>query len=175
MARFFFTILLTVAVSGIVVAQNTKTRTATDVSNTTSAQRQGRQIDLQSGTQLAAQLQGALDARHTRVGDRVILKTTDAVKQDGHVIIPKGAQLIGRVTDVQQRTKDAAESHIGLLFDQIRSGSIEIPITASILSITQASNHTQANNSSVDTDLMGQSTASTRTASPPRNQNGGGL
>ena len=171
MKRFLFAILLIVAVSGIIVAQ----KTSIDASNRTSAQKQGRQIDLLAETQLAAQLQSSLDARHAKVGDRVILKTTDAIKQNGKVVVPKGAQLIGRVTDVQQQTKETGESHIGLLIDQLRSGSMEIPVTTSILSITQARTHAQASNSAIDNDLSGQSSASTRSSSPPRNSNNGGL
>jgi hypothetical protein len=171
MKRFLFAILLIVAVSGIIVAQ----KTSTDASNRASAQKQGRQIDLLAETQLAAQLQSSLDARHAKVGDRVILKTTDAIKQNGKVVVPKGAQLIGRVTDVQQQTKETGESHIGLLFDQLRSGSMEIPVTTSILSITQVRTHAQANNSAIDNDLSGQSSAGTRSTSPPRNSNNGGL
>ena len=171
MKRFLFAILLVVAVSGIIVAQ----KTSTDASNRASAKKQGSQIDLLTETQMAAQLQSALDARHAKVGDRVILKTTEAIKQNGKVVVPKGAQLIGRVTDVQQQTKETGESHVGLLIDQLRFGSTEIPITASILSITQARSHAQANNSSVDSDLMGQSSAGTRSTSPPRNSNGGSL
>lgn len=178
MKRIFFAILLIVAVSGIIVAQKTQQTKAggsADASNSTSVQKQGRQIDLLSETQMAAQLQSSLDARHAKVGDRVILKTTEAIKQNGKVVVPKGAQLIGRVTDVQQQTKETGESHIGLLFDQLRSGSMDMPITTSILSITQARNHIQANNSAIDSDLMGQSSASTRSSSPPRNGGGGGL
>ena len=171
MKRFLFAILLIVAVSGIIVAQ----KTSTDLSNRASAQKRNSQIDLLAETQLGAQLQSALDARHAKVGDRVILKTTEAIRQNGKVVVPKGAQLIGRVTDVQQQTKETGESHIGLLIDQLRSGSTEIPITASILSITQARTHAQANNSAIDNDLMGQSSAGTRNSSPPRNSGSGGL
>jgi hypothetical protein len=167
--KFIFAMLLIVAVSGIIVAQQTA---GADASNRSTARKQGQEIDLQSGTQLAAQLQGTLDARHAKVGDRVVLKTTEAVRQDGHVIIPKGAQMLGRVTDVQQQTKDTGESHISLLFDQIRSGSSETPITASILSITR-SNAIQGNNSAIDSDLMNQSSASAHSSAPPRN--GAGL
>src|SRR5438045_7828984 len=101
---------LVVAMSAIAVAQTTSTSGSTQASNRTSAQKQGRQIDLQSDTQLAAQLENALDARHAKVGDRVILKTTQAVKQNGQTVIPKGSQLIGRVTDVQQQAKSNGES-----------------------------------------------------------------
>jgi phenylpyruvate tautomerase PptA (4-oxalocrotonate tautomerase family) len=175
MKRFFVASLSVLLLSGIVVAQKTRTDATADASNRTSVQKQGRQIDLLSETQLAAQLQSALDARHAKVGDRVILKTTEAIKQNGKVAIPKGAQLIGRVTDVQQRTKETGESHISVLIDQLHSGSIDMPITTQILSITQARSQTQANNSSVDTELLNQSSAGTRSTAPPRNSNGGGL
>jgi len=171
MRKIFFAILLMIAVSGIIVGQKANT----SGSASTSAQKQGRQIDLLAETQLAAQLQSALDARHAKVGDRVILKTTEAIKQNGKVVVPRGAQLIGRVTDVQQQTKETGESHIGLLIDRLRSDSMEMPITASILSITQARSRPQANNSSIDSDVMDQSSASTRSSSPSRNSNGGGL
>src|SRR2546430_11297810 len=169
MKKIFCTMSLVVALSAIAVAQTTSTSGSTQASNSTSAQKQGRQIDLQSDTQLAAQLENALDARHAKVGDRVILKTTQAVKQNGQVVIPKGAQLIGRITDVQQQTKSNGESHLALAFDRLRSGSTEVPITASILSITQAHNRAQSNDSSIDSDLMGQSSAgSTRSSSAGR-------
>ena len=176
MKKILCTMSLVVALSAIAVAQTTSTGGSTQASNRTSAQKQGRQIDLQSDTQLAAQLENALDARHAKVGDRVILKTTQAVKQNGQIVIPKGSQLIGRVTDVQQQTKSNGESHLALAFDRLRSGSTEVPITASILSIAQAHTHAQSNDSSIDSDLMGQSSASsTRSSSAGRTSNGGGL
>ncbi len=176
MKRFFFAFLLMMAVSGIIVAQKApdrKTSGSTDAGNSTSATRQGRQVDLQSNTQLAAQLQSALDTRHAKVGDRVILKTTEAIKQNGQVVIPKGAQLIGRVTDIQKQTESTGESHLSLLFDQLRSGSTEIPITATILSITQARSSAQTNNASIDSDVMGQSSAGMGSTAPARNSGGG--
>ncbi len=171
MRRICFAILLMVVVSAITVAQKNKTNA--EASDSASAKKQGRQIDLQSDTQLTAQLQSALDTRHAKVGDRVILKTAEAVRQDGNVIIPKGAQLLGRVTDIQKETESTGESHISLLFDRLRSGSSETPITASILSITRA--QTQSNKQGLDSDLMNQSSATARSTSPSRNNGGGGL
>jgi len=175
MKKFLCTVALLVALPAIAMAQTTSSSGNTQASNRTAAQKQGRQIDLQSDTQLAAQLESTLDARHAKVGDRVILKTTQAVKQNGQVVIPKGSQLIGRVTDVQQQTKSSGESHLALAFDRLRSGSTEVPITASILSITQAHTRAQSNDSSIDSDLMSQSSASTRSSSAGRTSNGGGL
>jgi hypothetical protein len=160
MKRFLLATVLigTVAFSGL--AQKTKTQA--NASNETSAEAKGREINLQSATQIAAQLQGGLDAKHAKVGDRVVLKTTQAVKENGEVVIPKGAQLIGHVTDVQQQTKSSGESHIGLLFDQLRSGSSQIPISASIISITQA--RSSANNTGMESDTMAGSSTSARSS-----------
>src|SRR6266498_1936360 len=154
MKRFLFATAVIGAVTFSGVAQKTKTQANANAGNDTSAEAKDRQISLQSATQVAAQLQGALDAKHAKVGDRVVLKTTQAVKENGEVIIPRGAQLIGHVTDVQQQTKSSGESHIGLLFDQLRSGASQIPITASIISITQARTSAQANNNGIESDTM---------------------
>src|SRR6266849_4726248 len=105
MKKFLLAISLVTAMTGLPLAQTAETRGRTSASNTTSASKQGRQVNLQSGTQLAAQLENTLDARHAKAGESVVLKTTQAVKQDGEVVVPKGARLIGHVTDVQQRTK----------------------------------------------------------------------
>jgi hypothetical protein len=174
MKRLLLGILLIVALSAVAMAQKTNTRGNASASNETSAQKRGQQIDLQSGTQLAAQLAGTLDARNAKPGDRVMLKTTQAVKQNGQVVIQKGARLIGHVTDVQQQTKSTGESHIGLLFDRLRSGSTEIPITASILSITQTRTRAQTDNTAMETDTMAQSSTSARSSSSAQRSGGGG-
>ncbi len=164
MKRLLFAIALIVTVAIAGIAQKTNTRGGGSMSSDTSVQKQGRQINLQSATQIAAQLEGTLDARHAKVGDRVVLKTTQAVRENGQVIIPKGAQLIGHVTDAQQRSKSSGESRIGLLFDQLRSGSNQIPITASIISITQAHSHAQINNNGMESDTMAGSSTSARSS-----------
>ena len=103
----------------------------------------------------------------------MVLKTVSAVKQNGQVIVPKGAQLIGHVTDVQQQTKSSADSSIGVVIDRLRTGSNETPITASILSITQARSGAQASNNDLfESDTMAQSSTRSSTSSQ-RNSSGG--
>ena len=53
MKKIFLASLFVVTVSGIIVAQKTKTNATADASNTTSAQKQGRQVYLLSETQMA--------------------------------------------------------------------------------------------------------------------------
>src|SRR5688500_9311514 len=72
-----------------------------------------------SGARIDAELQKTIDVNKARVGDSVVLKTTKTIKQDGAVIVPKGATLIGRITEVQRRTKENSQSRIGMLFERI--------------------------------------------------------
>lgn len=174
MKRIFFAISLIAAVNAATLAQKTKSNGSASAGNQTTAQKQGRQIEFQSGTQLAAQLENTLDVRRAKPGDRVVLKTAQDVKQDGQVVIHKGSRLIGHVTDVQQRTSANGESRIGLVFDQLRSGSTEIPIAASVISIVQARSSAQANNTMMDTDTMSQSSTTARSSGGSTRGGGGG-
>src|SRR5258708_39338440 len=122
MKKLLLSISLVMTMTGLARGQGAETRGSATANNDTSVKKQGRQIDLQSGTQLAAQLENSLDARRAKSGDRVVLRTIQAVRQDGHVIVPKGAQLIGHVTAVQQQTKSNAESSIAVVFDRLRTG-----------------------------------------------------
>jgi hypothetical protein len=175
MKNILLTISLAIAMTGAALAQTSETRGRTSASNTLSASKQERQVNLQSGTQLAAQLENTLDARHAKAGDRVVMKTTQAIKQDGQVVVPKGSRLIGHVTDVQQRTRSDNESVIGIAFDRLQNGSMNVPITATITSITQAHAQTQ---SAASDDLFGSQTmtgsSSRSSSSTTSGQRGGG-
>lgn len=166
-------VTLTLAGSMAIAAQTQKGQTSVGGATSAAASaRQGqRSIEVASGTQLAAQLQETLDVRHAHVGDRVILKTTEAIKQNGHTLVNKGARLVGRVTEVQQRAKGDAESRIGLVFDRLENGSLSLPITATINSVTQATAHTSMADADVTTDTGASSTTSGRAGS----SGGGGL
>ena len=179
MKKIFLAISLATAISAGALAQTAETRARTRASNTTSASKQGQQLDLQSGTQLAAQLENTLDVRHAKAGDRVVLKTTQAIKQNGEVVVPKSSRLIGRVTDVQQRTKDDNQSVIGVAFDTLQRGSEQFPITATIVSITQARSQAQATSGD---DMLGSQTmtssssrGSTSAGGGQRSGGGGGV
>ncbi|HZH30486.1 MAG TPA: hypothetical protein VEY11_06960 [Pyrinomonadaceae bacterium] len=156
-------------------AQESRTRARAVGSNNSSVQRSGDgNLQIASGTQLAAQLETTLDARKARVGDRVVLRTTETLKSNGQVVAKKGARLIGRVTDVQQRTKSNAESRIGLVFDRLESGSLATPISATITSIAQAGASARSSNDdfSASSDTRATSTASGGSRS---GSGGGGL
>ena len=173
MKRLLLIVLAMAVSANVAVAQKTKTSGNASAGNETSVSKQGREVNLASNTALAAQLENSLDARRAKVGDKVILKTTQAVKQNGEVIVPKGAKLIGHVTEVQQRSKSNSESRLGVAFDRLQKGALDMPITASIVSITQARSQARANDSSLESQTMGSSSTSTTTRSS--GGQGGGL
>lgn len=72
---------------------------------------------LSAGSTVPVMLEKWVDARKNKVGDEVIAKTTENVKSDGQVVIPRGSKIIGRVTVAQTRTKEQPVSAVGIFFD----------------------------------------------------------
>ena len=159
-------------VSAVVSAQESNTRARTEARSRSSVTQNKGQLQIASGTSLAAQLENTLDVKKARVGDRVVLKTTETIKSNGQVVAKKGARLIGHITEVQQRTKANAESRIGLVFDQLESGSLITPISATITSITQARASARSSNDDFGADADMRSTTSARSSG---GGSGGGL
>jgi len=127
---------------------------------------------IQSGTQISGQLQSTLDTKNARVGDEVVLKATNAVKQNGQTVVEKGSRLIGHVTEVQQRAKNGAGSRVGVVFDRLQQGGNSVPISAVITSVFQAQSAAGASVS--DDDMMAMGSTSTQTMTSTRSSGGGG-
>ena len=126
---------------------------------------------LSAGTSLQAELESVIDVRKSEVGDQVILKTTKAIKQNGEVIVPKGANLIGRITEIKRKTKDDATSKVGMVFERIQGKNLDIPVNASIVSIVSGSANAAAGDLFA-ADAMGNGSAS---GSARTSSGGGGL
>jgi hypothetical protein len=100
-----------------------------------------------------------------------VLKTTQSIKQDGQVVVPKGSRLIGRVTEVQRRTKENGRSSLAMAFDRIQGRDLSIPITATITTVTSAAEGASVGDS-VMSDVSGSSGMSSSSRRP---SSGGGL
>jgi hypothetical protein len=68
---------------------------------------------------VTGELQGKLDTGSAKVGDRVTLKTTDKVQIADGTAIPKGARLVGHITEVQAHNNDRAIAQMGIVFDHV--------------------------------------------------------
>lgn len=171
MSKTILGIALTLAISGIAQAQSTTTQTNTAANAAASAARSADGIAIDAGTQVAAELTKSLNVERAKVGDEVILKTKRAIEQNGEVVIEKGSMLIGRVTEIQKRTRGQAESRVSILFDTLKKGDMTMPISASIVSVTNA-----AARATVDDNVFaGTSANSSATTRTSARQPSGGL
>jgi hypothetical protein len=160
MRRNFLVAVLALAACAVGTFAQTRTGARASAGHSTSVSRDGRQLDIASGTRLTGELQNTLDVSKARVGDRVLLKTTEAVKQNGQTIVKKGSQLVGHVADVRRSARGSADSSVTVLFDTLQSGSFTSPISVTIDSITQVATRTHAGGE----DLGAESSASSRTS-----------
>jgi len=82
---------------------------------------------LSSGTTLQAELSKSLDAKKAKAGDEVDAKLTQDVKENGKVVLHKGSKLVGHVTEAQAKSKENAESKLGVIFDKaVSKGGEEV-------------------------------------------------
>src|SRR5947209_4277286 len=125
MNRTLLIFVLVIFCVSAIAAQTSETRASRSARSTTAVSQSGKAANIQAGTQLAAQLENTLDVRKARVGDRVVLKTREAIRANGQTVVGKGARLIGHVTEVQQRTRTNGQSRVGLVFDRLEKGSLE--------------------------------------------------
>ncbi|HWN08922.1 MAG TPA: hypothetical protein VNO50_06520 [Pyrinomonadaceae bacterium] len=174
MKKSILVVSLSLACAILANAQKAETRATGDAVNQTSAgvNSEEKSISLDSGTRLSGELQNAVDVRKARVGDRVVLKTTQAIKSGGRTVVGKGAKLIGHVTEVAQKTKGESQSRVGILFDRLEQGSLAVPISATISSITNGSATVRRN----DEDVFATgASSSARSSSSTSAAAGGGL
>ena len=160
-------IVLTLATVSYSQQAATRPRTTAQSEATASTAQNDKAIEIANGTHITGELQNDIDVRKAKVGDEVVLKTSEAIKSGGRTIVNKGARLFGRVTEVTQKTKDSNQSRLGLVFDRLEQGSLDIPIAASITSVV--SSHASARS---DDNVMTSSDVSSRST---RGSEGGGL
>jgi hypothetical protein len=181
MKRIFSSLSVSVLFAGICVAQAAQSQAtgtasqdtsatasqsgAQAVSNTSAAASQATTASmnkqaqvasasqLQAGSIMQAELMKPLDARKNKPGDEVIAKTTQDVKSEGHVVVPKGSKLMGHVTEVKSQSKDQAGSALGIAFDRalLKNGT-EIPVSLTVQAIGRA--QAAATAGAADSDTM---------------------
>jgi hypothetical protein len=99
----------------------------------TSAAGHGASGVLSSGTTLQAELTKSVDAKKAKSGDEVTAKLAQDVKSDGKVVLHKGSKLVGHVTEAQAKSKENAESKLGIVFDKaILKGGEEVAFSGVI-------------------------------------------
>jgi hypothetical protein len=168
---------LTLACAVAVYSQQAETRASGEASNQAAAaiEQTDKTVNIESGTRVAGELQNTIDVRKAKVGDQVILKTTQAIKSGGRTVVGKGSRLVGHITEVAQKTNDNGESRVGILFDRLEQGSLATPIAATISSVTSGRANAQAGNEDLFGTSAGGSASSTSAARSSSGGNNGSL
>ena len=68
-------------------------------------------------SRVTGDLEGKLESKTAKVGDRVVLKIADKAQTSDGTILPRGSRLVGRVTQVQAHDSDRAIAQIAIAFD----------------------------------------------------------
>lgn len=179
MKNLLILLSLTSLLSVSAMAQKQKNQPETIEANSTEKQqdvsakgnRKKTDSGLQAGTSLEAELQKTLDVEKVKVGDQIVLKVTKDIRQNGKIVVPKGAKLIGRITEVQQKTKQNSMSKLGMVFERLEGKNLDAPISATIISITNIASNTQVGD--IFSSETSASSSSTGTVSG-RNSGSGG-
>jgi hypothetical protein len=109
---------------------------------------------LASGAAFNAELNSSVDSKKAKQGEAVTARTTEAVKENGKTILPRGTKLIGHVTRASARAKGDAESALAIQFDRaILKHGREIPLDVTIQALASA--QTAASMAGDDMDMMG--------------------
>lgn len=112
------------------------------------------QAQLAEGTALNATLDRPVDSKKAKPGDQVTARTTEAVKDHGKVVLPKGTRLVGHVTQASARARGDAQSALAIQFDRaILKHGRETPLHLGIQALASA--QTAANLAADDMDTMG--------------------
>jgi hypothetical protein len=122
-----------------VEAHKSGAQASSNTATSTSASAGQNSASLASGTNVNASLSAPVDAKKNKPGDQVTAKTTEVVKSEGKVMIPKGSKLVGHVTQCRQRSKEDKESALGIVFDRaILKNGEEIPLNVTISALASA-------------------------------------
>jgi hypothetical protein len=123
-------------------------------SSSASAQNGQANASLASGSTFNAALSSPIDSKKCKPGDPVNAHATEAAKSDGKTVIPKGAKLVGHVTQASARANGESESALGIVFDKaILKDGQEVPLNVAIQAIASAQNSTSV--AGADVDSMG--------------------
>lgn len=109
---------------------------ASIVSTTCIADEQRESVKFEFGATLNAELSDTIDARKTKLGDPVRGRASEDMKAGGLIVIPRGARLIGRVTEARAAPRSDGAARLGIEFDraELKDGR-QIPLHATFFAL----------------------------------------
>ena len=156
-----------------------QTQSSTSLSSSQQSAAQQGQNQLQAGSIIYAELSKSVDAKKAKPGDEVQAKASQAVLSQGKVVIPRGAKIIGHVTEAKAREKGQEQSSLGIAFDRaVLKDGTQIPMSrASIQALGSAQSSVAAFAGQEDnSDMTGPASGMpSRSGMGGRSSTGGGV
>jgi len=120
-------------------------------SSSGAVQSNGSSAAIADGTAINAALSSPVDSKKAKPGDEVTARTTEAVKEQGKTVVPKGAKLVGHLTRASARGRGDAESALGIAFDKaILKNGQEVALNGSIQALASAETAARAGGADLD-------------------------
>jgi len=120
-------------------AQDAQAGAATNAQANANEKNQAAQGSLTAGTAINAELDKSLDSKKAKIGDAVTARTTEAIKEDRKVVLPKGTRLIGHVRRASARSKGDGDSTLAMQFDRAElKGGQEISVQLNVQALAAA-------------------------------------
>lgn len=111
--------------------------------------------EVKPGTKFKAALESGLDARTSKLGQRVTARVEKDVKQKGRVVIHKGDQLVGHVISAEPGDTAEAGSSLGILFDQLVSGGSTSQLNVVLISVVSTPSEERAREQVTEQETTG--------------------
>jgi hypothetical protein len=112
-----------------------------------------RREDVPAGTSLTLVLESPLSTETSREGEQVTARVERATDEDGRVVLPGGAVLRGRVTEVDRAGRVSGRAHLAVKWDTLTVRGESHRIAVSDLAMTAEAQHGR------DAKIIGGSTA----------------
>ncbi len=133
------------------------------------------QLQIAPGSVIPVDLSKTIDAKKAKTGDQVVATVQQDMKtQEGELLVPKSAKVIGHVTEALARSKEQKESHLGIVFDQVvlKSAPVQLPMSIQAVIWMQNDGLNGGGQSSVALPVTGMSSAGGPSQSAPGNSSG---
>ncbi len=95
-----------------------------------------RALVLAPGTSISLTAATALTSRHNHAGDPVTATSVAAASVDGGVVVPAGAEFLGRVVAIAPAPNPHSAGRLELAFTQVRVQGRLVPLHARVVSVT---------------------------------------
>src|SRR6266852_7393437 len=100
--------------------------------------------DIPSGTTIKVRMIDKLSSEESQIGDTFHGTLEEPIEVDGKVLYPKGADVMGRVTDVHRSGRLSESGELDLVLVTVSSGRVAMSLTAQPL-VIKGESHTKSN------------------------------